>query len=90
MCTYLSIFFSSPSRAVPATEASRRGGFKDLLLLAGTGPLSGSLCLQEIQSASQRPHPMVSVLIEWKVDSSFLSPYWYLKTLRAKICFVSS
>lgn len=70
MCTYLSVFFSSPSRAVPATEASRRGGFKDLLLLAGTGPLSGSLCLQEIQSASQRPHPMVSVLIEWKVDSS--------------------
>lgn len=52
--------FSSTSRAISAAETPRWGCFEDLLVLTGTGPMSGSLCLQEIQPASQWPHPMVS------------------------------
>lgn len=58
------VCFSSPSRAISAAEASRRGCFEDILLPTRTGPLSGSLCLQEIQPACQRPHPMVSATDE--------------------------
>lgn len=61
---YLSVC-SSPSRAISAAEASRWGRVEDLLLLAGTGPLPGSLCLQEIQPVSQWPYPMVSALGSW-------------------------
>ena len=52
---------SCPSRAVSAAEASRRGGVEDLLLSAGAGPVPGGLRVQEIQPASQRPHPLVRV-----------------------------
>lgn len=73
------VCFSSTSRAVPSTEASRRGGSKDLLLLAGAGSLSGSLRLQEVQSARQRPDSLVSLLAAWKVDAAFCFPAPSLK-----------
>lgn len=65
------VCFSSPSRAVPSTEASGRGGSEDLLLPAGAGSLSGRLRVQEVQPARQRPHPLVSLLTAWKPNSAF-------------------
>lgn len=91
-------FFSSPSRAVSAAEASRWGCFEDFLLLAGTGPLSGSLCLQEIQPASKWSHPMVSAaemmepahfsffcILQSLKDSWNLFCMWYLISQEAPV-----
>ena len=75
------VSFSSPSRAISAAEASRWGCFEDLLLLTGAGPLSGSLCLQEIQPASQRPYPMVSAAEEMEI-SWFL--FWISQSLKCR------
>lgn len=57
---YFCLHFSSPSRTISAAEAPRWGYFEDFLLLTGAGPMPGSLCLQKIQPASKRSHPLVS------------------------------
>lgn len=80
VCLCLCVF-SSPSRAISAAEASWWGCFEDLLLLTGTGPLSGSMCLQEIQPASQRPHPMVSAAEEM---DTCLFPFWISRPLKGR------
>lgn len=56
VCLYI---FSSPSRTVSTTEASRWSCSEDLLLLTGARPLPSSLRLQEIQPASKWSHSMV-------------------------------
>lgn len=54
---------SGSSWAVFTRETSRRGGAEDLLVPVGAGPVPRCVCMQTLQWAGQRPHPLVRCCI---------------------------